>query len=373
MTTHNHSILLVTGGLGFIGINFIDFMLKKGNGSFRILDNLSVGTVEDLEVMLAEHGQFKKKLTDYSVKYFLSTEPLHSVIELIIGDIRSPEDCLKATRGAAAVLHLAAQSGVPTSVEDPLNDCETNVVGTVNLLEACRNNGPNVFVFASSGAPLGEVEPPINEKKLPRPISPYGASKLAGEAYCNAYYKTFGINTASLRFGNVYGPRSKHKTSVVAKFFNNALQGKVLEIYGDGSQTRDFIYTEDLCNAIYLAFNSLGFIINFQPSIPLIITETAGEVFQIATHRETTVDEIALKIKELVSNNSEQKVEIWYGEKRLGDVKRNFSDISKAKSKLGFEPHFDIDKGLLATWDYYRKNSLVDTLNVDQSVRLLAG
>ena len=185
---------------------------------------------------------------------------------------------------------------------------EANVIGTFNMLEAARQNNVKKFIFASSGATIGEVEPPIHEEKVPRPVSPYGASKLAGEAYCSAYYLSFGIKTVSLRFANVYGPLSKHKNSVVAKFLKQAFSGETLEIYGDGSQTRDFIYIDDLIQAIILSVKS----------------DVGGEVFQIATFKETTVDEIAKKIKNLIENEIGEKVSIssqraksWRRKKKL--------------------------------------------------------
>jgi UDP-glucose 4-epimerase len=359
------SNLLITGGCGFIGVNFIDFMLKKGFTSFRILDNLSVCSIDNLESMISEHGRFYK-LQNNNITTYSFNQPAYSQlsasgsqssrvpnVELIHGDIRNFEDCKLSTNNINAVVHLAAQSGVPISVDNPMLDCEINIVGTLNMLEACRKNKADKFVFASSGAPLGEVEPPIHEEKVPRPVSPYGASKLAGEAYCNAYYKTFGTKTVVLRFGNVYGPRSSHKNSVVAKFYKRALEGLPLEIYGDGTQTRDFIYVEDLCNAIYLSLKVLDL---SQQSLSLSYNKIAGEIFQIATYKETTVDEIATKIKELVNNEAGKKVEIIYCNNRLGDVKRNFSDISKARNNIGFQPKFDLDKGISITWKHYQGN-----------------
>ncbi len=215
---------------------------------------------------------------------------------------------------------------------------EANVIGTFNMLEAARRKHVKKFIFGSSGATIGEVEPPIHEEKVPRPVSPYGASKLAGEAYCSAYFRTFGIKTVSLRFGNVYGPLSKHKNSVVAKFFKQAFSGETLEIYGDGNQTRDFIYIDDLIQAIILSVKS----------------DVGGKVFQIATYKETTVNEIANKIKNIMENKIGKKVSIVHGQSRLGDVKRNYSDISKAKRILGFSPEFDLDKGLRNTFEYFR-------------------
>jgi UDP-glucose 4-epimerase len=357
--------LLITGGCGFIGKNFMDFMLKRGFTNFRILDNLSVGTIEDIESVISEHGAFEKNKVNSMITYTLSHEQSASnriVIELQIGDIRNIDDCYRSTKNVKAVIHLAAQSGVPVSVENPLLDCEMNVIGTINMLEACRKNRVDEFIFASSGAPLGEVEPPIHEEKVPRPVSPYGASKLAGEAYCSAYYKTFGIKTVVLRFGNVYGPGSKHKTSVVAKFFKRAIEGFPLEIYGDGTQTRDFIFIEDLCNAIYLSLQSLG--LSTQSSS--LVTQSsllspinvAGEIFQIATFKETTVSEIAERIKSMIESENGKKVAFVHTEQRLGDVQRNYSDISKAMELLGFRPEYDLDRGLYETWKAFQHAGL---------------
>ena len=142
---------------------------------------------------------------------------------------------LAATEGADVVIHLAANTGVGPSVENPRMDCETNVTGTLNALEAARAAGAGRFVFASSGAPLGVQTPPLHEEMAPHPASPYGASKLAGEGYCSAWFHSFGVETVVLRFGNVYGEGSTRKASVVAKFIKRALAGEVLEIYGDGS------------------------------------------------------------------------------------------------------------------------------------------
>ena len=259
---------------------------------------------------------------------------------------------------------------------------EANVFGTFNMLEASRQQKVKRFVFASSGAPIGEVEPPIHEEKAPRPVSPYGASKLAGEGYCSVYYRTFALKTVSLRFGNVYGPRSKHKNSVVAKFFKQAIVGETLEIYGDGNQTRDFIYIDDLIQAICLAIDPKPDISRLTSHLsrnsshlshsspdPSHSSEDVsrltshlsrnssnvpwGEVFQIATHKETTVNEIAGKIKEIVEKETDKKVNLIHGEKRIGDVRRNFSDITKAKQVLGYEPLFSLDKGLKLTFAYF--------------------
>jgi UDP-glucose 4-epimerase len=325
---------LITGGCGFIGISLIAHLLKeKPDINVRVLDNLSVGSREDL---LEVAPLVEKKLS------FLDSKP--EGVELVVGDIRDYETCLKSCKEVDIVIHLAANAGVSPSVENPRNDMEINVMGTFNMLEASRHNGIRKFIFASSGAPLGDVKPPIHEKKVPRPISPYGASKLSGEAYCSVYYKTFGLKTVSLRFSNVYGPRSKHKNSVIAKFFRQALEGEDLEIYGDGNQTRDFIYIEDLMQAIMLSVRA----------------DLGGEVFQIATYKETTINEIAHKIKEIIKKETEKKVNVVHGETRLGDVRRNYSNISKAKNMLGYEPNYSLERGISLTLEYFLRPRMLN-------------
>lgn len=325
---------LITGGCGFIGTSLIARLLGEDTAArIRVLDNLTVGTRDDL----AEVCSFEERGASAQPSAISRPMSKASPVELVVGDIRDYETCLKCCEGVDTLVHLAASTGVAPSVKDPRMDMEHNVLGIFNMLEAARIERVERFLFASSGAPIGEAAPPLNEEKAPRPVSPYGASKLAGEGYCSAYYRTFGIKTISLRFGNVYGPLSKHKDSVVAKFFKQALAGEPLEIYGDGNQTRDFIYIDDLIRAVMLSAR----------------TGVGGEVFQIATYRETTVNEIASHIKEIVEASAGMKVNIVYGENRTGDVRRNYSDISKAKKMLGWEPDFDLRNGLEKTFEYF--------------------
>jgi UDP-glucose 4-epimerase len=191
------------------------------------------------------------------------------------------------------------------------------------------------FVFASSAAPIGDCEPPIHEEMACSPKAPYGASKLAGEGYCSAYQGTFGVDTVALRFGNVYGPRSGHKSSVVAKFIRRAIEGKTLEIYGDGRQTRDFIHTDDLVRAIRLAATQ---------------QEVGGEVFQIATNSETTINELTgLLVDILEEEMGLDNVEVTHTEPRTGDIRRNYSDTSKAETILGWSHQVELSTGLRRT------------------------
>ncbi|MCF8085090.1 MAG: GDP-mannose 4,6-dehydratase [Deltaproteobacteria bacterium] len=335
--------ILITGGCGFIGVNLIFALLPKVHGQqIRVVDDLSVGTREDLKsvagsslILAAGQKRPQQKEEDPS-----SSEPgpLPAEIELIVGDIRDGELAKEVCEGVDAIVHLAANTGVMPSIENPMTDFTTNVMGTVNYLEAARINGVRRFVFASSGAPLGEQDPPIHEGMAPGPLSPYGASKLAGEGYCTAYFGSFGVQTVALRFGNVYGPRSSHKGSVVAKFIRHILAGEDLPIYGDGKQTRDFIHVEDLVHAILLGLESPG---------------VGGEVFQIATHREHTVGEVAEALNGLAMRHLGRSSRVVYGEERKGEVRRNYSDISKARRMLGFQPKVSLEKGLERTFLWF--------------------
>ncbi len=316
----------ITGGCGFLGTSLIKRLVAEGGHGIRVLDNLSVGTRDDL----SGASEFTEIESD-------TLQPMRdNGCELVVGDIKDEQLALDACQGADVIVHFAANTGVPKSVEDPRGDCLNNVIGTFNYLEAARRNKVGRFVFASSGAPAGEVEPPIHEEMAPHPVSPYGASKLAGEGYCSAYNKTFGVQTVALRFGNVYGPGSGHKTSVVAKFIRQALNGETLEIYGDGSQTRDFIYIDDLIEAVMLAATTPGI---------------GGETFQIASNKETTLDEMVELLLLAFDEAGINRPVIIKGEPRLGDVKRNYSNTAKARSMLGWVPMVDLKSGLVLTLD----------------------
>lgn len=306
---------LVTGGCGFIGVNLISHLIARGN-RVRILDNLSVGRREYVE-------------------------PLG--IELLEGDVRDFATVTKAAECMDTVIHLAAHTRVMDSIKDPQLNFEVNAIGTLNVLQASREAGVGNFVFASTGgAILGEQEPPVHEEMVPHPISPYGASKLAGEAYCSAFYGSFGLKTIALRFSNVYGPHSYHKGSAVTQFIKNAMRKEPLVIYGDGSQTRDFLYVEDLAAAIYscVSTNADGI---------------AGQVFQMGTGKETTINDIAFKIKKLASKVG-LDVQIIYQPARRGEIYRNCTCIGKAKRILGYSPKTGLDEGITTTWNWFAAN-----------------
>jgi len=317
---------LITGGCGFIGTSLIYHLQQHYDCSIRVVDNLNTGTREDL-ARVCDCTETDKPLTD------------SDSVELWTGDIKDADLVLRAAQDRDCIVHLAANTGVIPSIEHPGEDCETNVLGTVNMLEAARKQKVKTFIFASSGAPLGEQEPPIHEEKVPRPLSPYGASKLSGEGYCSAYHGSFGLNTIALRFGNVYGPRSGHKNSVMAKFIKQALQGETLTVFGDGTQTRDFIYIDDLVDAVVKASAA----------------EAGGEVIQIATNKEHTVNEILEYLKEIFQRDYNISVTSTQAPPRKGEVMRSYSDISKARKLLDWEPSSDLKTGLRETvgwfWD----------------------
>lgn len=317
---------LITGGCGFIGRNLILRLLKEGKG-IRVFDNLSVCGLKDLaaiaevEVGKGEDGHCRP-----------------GVIQLVEGDIRDGSALPAALKDMDIVVHLAANTGVPKSVADPTMDFSANAFGTFQLLEQARLARVKRFIFASSGAPTGNATPPITENAVARPVSPYGASKLAGEGYCSAYFHCFGLETVALRFSNVYGPFSRHKTSVVAKFVNAALAGEDWTIFGDGQQTRDFLYVADLVDAIWRA---------------AMTPDIGGEIFQISTGVEHTLLELVHALQQQLSLRGMNAESLSFGDIRTGDIVRNYADPSKAERMMGWKAVTALSDGLRMTVDWF--------------------
>jgi UDP-glucose 4-epimerase len=313
--------LIVTGGCGFIGRAVIKSLLATGTRFIRVVDNLSAGRADALE-RLAVTEQTQRP------------SPTGASIQLVVGDVRDFELACASCEGVDGVVHLAANTGVPNSIAAPLEDCSANVLGTLNYLEAARRAGIRRFVLASSAAAIGNVEPPIHEEVVPRPLSPYGASKLAGEAYCSAYAASYRMSTVALRFGNVYGPGSDHKESVVAQFIRQALAHKPIVIHGDGTQVRDFIYIDDLVEAVRRSLEADGI---------------GGEVFQIATARATSILELVRTLDGVFVAEGHRPITVTFGTRRDGDIQRSFADTTKAFSKLGWQARVDLPQGLART------------------------
>ncbi|MEO5918009.1 MAG: NAD-dependent epimerase/dehydratase family protein [Candidatus Limnocylindrales bacterium] len=296
--------VLITGGAGFIGSNLARALVGRGD-RVRILDDLSIGRTAYLSGV--PHDLVRGSLADASV-------------------VRS------AVVGIDAIVHLAARAGIDDSVRDPLGTFQANVAWSVGLLDAARLAGVRRFVFASSNAAAGDHEPPSDETDLPHPLSPYGASKLAIEAYGQAYAATYGLVACSLRFSNAYGPNSLHKRSVVAAWLRAALGGQPIEINGDGSQTRDFVHAEDLAAAVIAAL--------LAPE-----ADIAGELFQAGTGVETSVAQLADEIGRAVG----RPLEIRHGPARVGDVTRNVARVDKAAAVLGYRATVSLPDGLART------------------------
>ena len=304
--------VLVTGGAGFLGTAVVPQLLEH-HYTVTVLDNFTTGRRQVLEGI---------------------------PVTLMEGDIRDRGRVAEATDGQDAVVHLAADPGVESSLADPSANAETNVIGTINVLDALRraNVGRESearFILASSNAPLGNQLPPATEDKLPMPMSPYGAGKLACEAYCNAYHGTWGLGTVVLRFSNLYGRHSDRKSSVVAKFMVDILLHARVDIEGDGVQTRDFIHVHDVANAVLHALSA----------------DVGGEVFQIGTGRETSVAELA----RILGDIADRPFEVRHVQGRRAELTRNFSAIDKAKRVLGWEPAVSLEEGLRDTWAWFKE------------------
>jgi UDP-glucose 4-epimerase len=298
---------LITGGAGFIGANLIP-MLRAGGTEVRVLDNLVTGDPARLD----------------------------PDVELVEGDVRDPDALARAVRGADAVVHLAAAGSVAESVADPLPNFEVNARGTLYTLQAAADAGVERFVFASTGGALiGDAPPPVDETSVPRPISPYGASKLAGEGYCHAFRGSYGLNTMALRFANVYGPHSDRKKGALTAFITRALRGEPLQIYGDGDATRDFIYVDDLCAGILAAHER---------------RDVAG-VLHLASERETTIARLARLV--LDATGSDAPVENLG--RRRGEVERNFAMAARAGEILGWHAQVGLEEGISRTVDWFRR------------------
>ena len=307
----NDKTALVTGGCGFIGTNLVSMLVEAGR-RVRVFDNLSVGSREVLE-------------------------PFGNSVELVEGDIRDVDALIAACENVEVVFHLAAQPGVIPSIDDPETDFQINAGGTFNTLLAAQRQDVSSFVFVSSNAVVGEFGPDTDETTTPRPLSPYGASKMAGEAYCSAFGGAYGMHTVALRFANAYGPNSSHKQSAVARFIRRVMNGDHLVIYGDGKQVRDYIHVSDLCRAMMLAAER----------------DVAGEVLHIASGQGTSV----LELVELLGNVVGRELDVVHEPRREGEAFRIAPAVGKAKRLLGFEAQVSLAQGLAETYAWFEQRS----------------
>lgn len=308
-----YSRYLVTGGAGFIGSHLVERLVSLGC-QVRVLDDFSTGKEENLSHLAGR-------------------------VEIIRGDIRDRELCQKAAEGMEVVLHQAALASVPRSVSEPLLAHEINLTGTLNLLLAAAQTGIRSFVFASSSAVYGDDQTfPKKEGLEGKALSPYGAQKLASEKYCQVFSQLYNFNAVSLRYFNVFGPRQdpgSQYAAVIPIFITRMLRSQPPIIYGDGHQSRDFIYVENVVQANLLAANA---------------TDFRGEVFNIGTASRITVKELAAILNSLLG----VKMSPVYADPRPGDILESYADISRAEHHLGFRPEVDFEKGLKLTIDWYK-------------------
>jgi UDP-N-acetylglucosamine 4-epimerase len=309
------SSFLVTGGAGFIGSHIVEELVGRG-ARVRVLDNFITGKRENIA-------------------------PFLDRIELIEGDIRELETCRRAVRDVDCVLHHAALISVPLSIKDPVATHDINVSGTLQLLWASVEAKIKRFVLASSAAVYGDNDsPPHKEGDEGRPLSPYALSKLFGEEYCQYFYRAYMLETISLRYFNVFGPRQDPLSpyaSVIPLFFKKALAGERLEIYGDGEQSRDFIFIANVVEANLRAVRA-----------PIA---AIGDVYNIASGERTTVNALAAEINRLAGVS----IEPLHIKPRPGDIRHSFADISRARTILRFEPRVDFRAGLETTLAWYRE------------------
>jgi len=307
------SLALVTGGAGFIGSHIVRRLLGMGR-RVRVLDNLSTGHKSNLADVQAD-------------------------VEFIEGSICDADAARGAAKDVEWVFHLAARPSVPWSVEHPLEANAANVTGTLNMLLAARDGGAQSFVYSASSAAYGDTPTlPKVETMTPAPLSPYGVSKLTGEYYCSCCAQVYGMNTLSLRYFNVFGPRQDPKSAYAAAipaFVSQMVRGERPTIFGDGEQTRDFCYIDNVVNANLLAAQS---------------TALGGQVVNIACGERTSLNRIITLINEQLGTS----IEPIYGEPRAGDVRDSLASIDAAKRVIGYEPGVMFAEGLTRSIEWYR-------------------
>ena len=306
---------LVTGGAGFIGSNIVDELVRRGH-EVVVLDNLSAGKEENLT------GVRKK-------------------IEFRAESITDLAAVQSASKGADYIIHLAARTSVPRSVQNPLETNSVNIDGTLNVLVAARDAKVRRFVYAASSSAYGETPTlPKTETMQPAPISPYGVTKYVGEIYAQVFGRVYGLENASVRFFNVFGPRqdpTSQYSGVLSRFMLAVIEGKQPVIYGDGEQSRDFTYIDNIVDETLRACEAKG---------------ASGMVFNGGTGARITLNEV-LKLLEKISG---KKIEAKYDPPRTGDIRDSQADVSLAHKVLGYQPLVHFEEGLRRTWDWYKSN-----------------
>src|SRR5215510_1960298 len=305
---------LVTGGAGFIGSNTVDELVRRGD-SVVVLDDLSSGKEDNL-------AEIRNKIT------------------FIKGSITDIEVVRKAMHDAEYVIHLAARTSVPRSVKDPIETNRINIDGTLNVLVAAKDAKVKRVVFAASSSAYGETPVlPKVETMPPAPISPYGVTKYVGELYAQVFGRVYGLENACVRYFNVFGPRqdpTSQYSGVLSRFMLAVLEGKKPVIYGDGEQSRDFTFIENVVDETLRACEA---------------PEASGKVFNGGTGSRITLNQVIRLLQKI----SGQQIEAVYDPPRNGDIRDSQADISLARNVLGYEPKVQFEEGLRRTWEWYRE------------------
>ena len=306
-------LYLVTGGAGFIGSNIAERLVKDGH-KVRVIDNLSTGKVENMDSFIDK-------------------------AEFVHGDIRYLNTVNEAMKGVDFVIHQAALPSVPRSVETPIESNDNNTNGTLNILYAAKENGVKRVVYAASSSAYGESPTlPKIETMKPDPLSPYAVNKLVGEYYCSVFSTVYGLETVTLRYFNVFGPRqdpTSYYSAVIPKFIKAMLEGTQLTIFGDGEQSRDFTYIDNVVNANLLACKA---------------PKAAGQMMNLACGDRMTLNDLVKHLQDILGVN----IEAVYEPERKGDIKHSLSDITKAKELLGFEVAVSLYDGLKKTAEWFK-------------------
>src|SRR6267378_170627 len=311
------AVYVVTGGGGFIGSHIVQELLRR-NETVKVIDNFSTGKRENVE-------------------------PFEDDIEVIEADVADAKNLAQFLKRTDYVIHQAAIPSVPKSIIDPVKSHQANVDATLQLLVACREAGVKRVVYASSSSLYGDSPTlPKHEGMMPNPLSPYGAQKLFGEMYCQVFSKAYGLETVSLRYFNVFGPRqdaASQYSGVLALFIPAVLQGRRPTIYGDGLQSRDFTYVKNVVEANLLACKVPG---------------VGGQVFNVACGDRITVNSMLQQINKITGKD----ITPIYADLRPGDIKHSHADIARAREHLGYQPKVTFEEGLQSTIEWYRNNLL---------------
>lgn len=307
---------LVTGGAGFIGSHLASRLLRDGY-EVRILDNFSTGARSNLAAM-------------------------SDSVEIVEGDIQSYERAHNAVQGCEVVFHLAALPSVPRSIQDPLTSTAVNVIGTLNVLLAARDSGVRRVVYASSSSTYGtDATLPKREGGPSMPISPYAVAKLASEGYCRSFSEVYDLETVALRYFNVFGPRQdplSQYAAVIPRFITALLENRRPVVFGDGEQSRDFTYIDNVVEANLLAADA---------------ADVSGQMFNIACGEVISINRLLEDLRRILGSD----VEPTYLESRPGDVKHSLADISQAKEQLGYQPSIAFDEGLRRTIEHLQEEA----------------